>query len=96
VICKLVYDVVMALVYCHAKGIAHLDLSLENILIDGTNTFKLTGFGSTKICDKEVENVPSLAGKVSKKSPEVAKKNVLIQSDIWGLGCVLYQMCTIT
>ena len=87
---------IQALIYCHGKGIAHLDLNLENILIDGANTFKLSGFGSSKICDKDVENVPNLGGKEGYKSPEVATNNVLTtQSDIWGLGCILYLMCTI-
>lgn len=42
-------QIVMAIGYLHQQGIAHRDLKLENILIDGDGYLKIIDFGLAKI-----------------------------------------------
>jgi len=39
-------QVIAGLTHMHEKGIAHRDLKVENILLYGSDTFKITDFGS--------------------------------------------------
>jgi serine/threonine protein kinase len=41
-------QIVSAVAHCHARFIAHLDLSLENVLIDAANNIRLSDFGMAR------------------------------------------------
>lgn len=46
---KIIEQVLKAIAYCHANGIAHRDIKPENILLDSKNdnTIKLIDFGTS-------------------------------------------------
>jgi serine/threonine protein kinase len=95
-ITKLLEDVLKALSCCNKKGIAHLDVKPDNILVHGDGSFKLGEFGNAKIVDREGEICLDLKGQQGYMSPEMADANLLTtSSDVWGLGVVLYLTCTI-
>ncbi len=94
-----------ALYYAHNKKdssgrplkIVHRDVSPQNILISYDGDVKLTDFGVAKASTKLHQTVAGqIKGKMLYMSPEQSKgsKEVDFRSDIYSLGCVLFEMIT--
>ena len=82
-----------------ARGIVHRDLKPENIFITAGGHVKVLDFGLAKMQEPVdahagSETVPGdILGTVGYMSPEqVSGKEVDARSDIFSLGCVLYEM----
>lgn len=90
-------EIVNTLEYMHSKGIAHRDLKPENIMLSEDCHLKLGDFGTAKfMADKEGSEHKELAfvGTPEYVSPEVLQdKDSGPASDLWALGCILYQFC---
>ena len=81
----------------HAQGLVHRDVKPSNILLDGTvERALLTDFGLARaVDDASITRTGIIAGTPQYMSPEQARGgNVDARSDLFGLGCVLYAMCT--
>lgn len=94
----LIDQIADALEHIHARGIVHLDIKPENILvIDNGQNAKLLDFGIARI---EGMDTPasrnSLVGTVSYMSPEQLQNSKLTQapSDIYSLGVMMYEVFT--
>ncbi|HUF02636.1 MAG TPA: protein kinase [Aridibacter sp.] len=98
-----------ALKVAHAVGIVHRDIKPTNIMIRADGIVKVLDFGIAKLTgtdepdvDPEADTRPHLRtreglvlGTVGYMSPEQARgRNLDARSDIWSLGCVLYEMLT--
>lgn len=87
-----------ALDYAHARGILHRDLKPANILLDSYRGAQLSDFGLAKIISEASTNVTVGGGVVGTPhyiAPEVWEgEGTTIQSDIYALGCILYEMVT--
>lgn len=85
-------DIVEGVRFLHANGIAHRDLSLENVLLQG-NTPKLCDFGliteTNRLCTDRV-------GKAYYMAPEVIAQEAYdpAAADMWSLGILLFIMLT--
>jgi len=101
-------DVVEALSTLHQSSIPiiHRDLKVENILLSNTGSYVLCDFGSatTSILEpnnptqrKKIEEEISRYTTLSYRSPEMVNlfngKSIGLPSDIWALGCILYNLC---
>jgi len=76
----------------HDKGVLHRDLKPANVMIDGRGRVRLADFGLAG--GVEVET-PGLAGTPAYMAPEqFAGQAASVQSDIYALGLVLYEMFT--
>jgi len=87
-------EIVNILEHMHGKGIAHRDLKPENIMLSEDFHLKLGDFGTAKFTDKEGGEYKELAfvGTPEYVSPEVVLgKDSGPASDLWALGCILYQ-----
>uniref|UniRef100_A0A1B6CD91 non-specific serine/threonine protein kinase n=1 Tax=Clastoptera arizonana TaxID=38151 RepID=A0A1B6CD91_9HEMI len=87
----------LALQYLHSKNILHRDITTNNILLTGCyqHVIKLSDFGLSKVLSSKSRN-SSLVGTPCYLSPELCQGRAYgIHSDIWALGCVLYNMCTL-
>lgn len=81
----------------HAQGLVHRDVKPSNILLDGSvERALLTDFGLARaVDDASITRTGIIAGTPQYMSPEQARGgNVDARSDLFGLGCVLYTMCT--
>ncbi len=78
----------------HERGILHRDLKPMNIMIDGRGTVRITDFGLATLDGDEDRSDPR-AGTPAYMSPEqLAGETISIQSDIYALGLVLYELFT--
>eukprot|EP00004_Rigifila_ramosa_P024182 TRINITY_DN6939_c0_g1_i1.p1 TRINITY_DN6939_c0_g1~~TRINITY_DN6939_c0_g1_i1.p1 ORF type:complete len:534 (+),score=94.37 TRINITY_DN6939_c0_g1_i1:191-1603(+) len=85
-------EVLEAVEFVHSKNVLHRDLKPENILIGEGRHVKLTDFGTAKLIEGVSRSV-SFVGTADYVSPEVlGSKSAVKASDIWALGCVLYQL----
>jgi serine/threonine protein kinase/Tfp pilus assembly protein PilF len=93
---RIATDVAKALNHAHAQGIVHRDIKPENILLSGDHTF-VADFGIAKAKDAAGDQLTStglLVGTPAYMSPEQAsgERQLDARSDIYALGCVLYEM----
>jgi serine/threonine protein kinase len=84
-----------ALGYAHSRGVIHRDIKPANIMITPDGVVKLTDFGVAKVSDAGVSSAGMVIGTPSYMSPEqIIGKPVDARSDIFSLGCVLYELVT--
>ncbi len=85
-------DLCSALAQAHAAGVVHRDIKPENIFITDDGTVKLLDFGLSRVGDQQLTEAGTLLGTVLYMSPEqAAGKTATTSSDIYSLGCVLYE-----
>ena len=92
-------DVARALERAHASGLVHRDIKPGNIMLDSGGQTKVTDFGIARALTADGEATMTQTGMVigtaSYLSPEQAQGNpVDPRSDVYALGCVLYEMLT--
>lgn len=85
-----------ALHHAHQRNIVHRDIKPHNILITPDGQVKVTDFGIARaISASSFTQAGVVVGSVQYSSPEQAKGGVVgPQSDLYSLGCVLYEMLT--
>ena len=89
-------QVSLALKYIHENRILHRDLKASNVFLTKHNCVKLGDFGIAKVLEGTIEAAMTVVGTPYYMSPEVCQsKPYTLKSDIWALGCLLYEMCTL-
>ena len=88
---RLIEEISSALHYMHLRQLLHMDVSLGNILVDESGTFKLSDLGSVV---RLGEFVDGDEGDGAFVSPEVLTGIVGQQSDVYSLSMVAYASIT--
>jgi len=86
----------LGLSYLHHKKILHRDIKTKNIFIKNNLTVKIGDFGIAKILNSTSSYAHTFIGTPYYISPELCKDQPYNdKSDVWSLGCVLYELCTL-
>jgi len=96
VIWKIFMQVVLALNECHSRRegkILHRDIKAGNVFLDSSMNVKLGDFGLSRIMSEHSEYAQTHVGTPYYMSPEQIRDSKYNEkSDIWSLGCLLYEM----
>ena len=88
---RIAIEVANGLAFAHSKGIIHADLKPANILFDANDAAKICDFGIAR-APQEDADTPQLYATAMYVAPErVEGKQASVQSDVYGLGLVLYE-----
>eukprot|EP01116_Phalansterium_solitarium_P006147 TRINITY_DN18452_c0_g1_i1.p1 TRINITY_DN18452_c0_g1~~TRINITY_DN18452_c0_g1_i1.p1 ORF type:complete len:1283 (+),score=487.38 TRINITY_DN18452_c0_g1_i1:196-4044(+) len=89
-------DLLCGLQYLHSQGVINCDLKPSNILIDGCGVLKFCDFGlSRRLSEISPASGEGIRGTPVYMAPELFEEKGAVHSfasDIWSLGCVLYEL----
>ncbi len=84
-----------ALSHAHRRGIIHMDIKPQNIMLPKDGTVKIADFGIAQMDDGGAGSSEEAVGSIHYISPEQARgETVDARSDIYSLGVVMYEMLT--
>jgi hypothetical protein len=89
-------QVAEALHHAHQQGVLHRDVKPGNILVDEHGTAWVTDFGLAKLAgEPELTGTGDLLGTLHYMAPESFQGRSDARSDVYGLGLVLGELCTL-
>ncbi|NXP78106.1 NEK11 kinase, partial [Ramphastos sulfuratus] len=89
-------QLVLGVNYMHERRILHRDLKAKNIFLK-KNLLKIGDFGVSRLLMGSCDLATTFTGTPYYMSPEALQhQGYDTKSDIWSLGCILYEMCCLT
>ena len=89
-------QITQALSHAHSRGIIHLDIKPQNIMLPHDGMVKIADFGIAQMDDtNQTDSADEAVGSIHYISPEQAKGEAVdARSDLYSLGIVMYEMLT--
>uniref|UniRef100_H2YS06 Serine/threonine-protein kinase Nek2 n=2 Tax=Ciona savignyi TaxID=51511 RepID=H2YS06_CIOSA len=103
-ILKIFSQLLLALQACHGQRrrngnqgkVLHRDLKPANVFLDENNDVKLGDFGLARVLHHDTSFAKTFVGTPYYMSPEQMNKvQYNDKSDIWSLGCLIYELCAL-
>ncbi|KAK6486821.1 serine/threonine-protein kinase Nek5-like [Huso huso] len=90
-------QICMGLKHIHDRKVLHRDIKAQNIFIANNGMkVKLGDFGIARMLNNTTELARTCVGTPYYLSPEICENRPYNnKTDIWSLGCVLYELCTL-
>ncbi|KAF4108647.1 serine/threonine-protein kinase Nek5 isoform X2 [Onychostoma macrolepis] len=90
-------QICLGLKHIHDRKILHRDIKAQNIFLShGGLKVKLGDFGIARMLNSTMELARTCVGTPYYLSPEICENRPYNnKTDIWSLGCVLYELCTL-
>jgi serine/threonine-protein kinase len=89
---EIIFKACHALDFAHLQGVIHSDIKPSNLMLDRSGEEKITDFGIAHVKSSQTIS-KGIVGSPSYMSPEQVKEEpVEDKSDIFSLGCVLYEL----
>ena len=89
-------QIALAMQHIHQKKVLHRDLKTQNVFLTADGLVKLGDFGIARVLNAPVEMAMTVIGTPYYMSPEVMESRPYdFKSDMWSLGCVLYEMTSL-
>lgn len=86
----------LALKYLHDKHVLHRDLKSQNLFLTSQDRLRIGDFGISKVLESTGAFARTTIGTPYYLSPEIClERPYTFSSDIWALGCVLYEMAAL-
>ncbi|KAF7666043.1 hypothetical protein LDENG_00119940 [Lucifuga dentata] len=101
-ILRVMTQLTLALKECHRRSdgratVLHRDLKPANIFLDIKQNVKLGDFGLARILNHDTSFAKTFVGTPYYMSPEqINRMSYNEKSDIWSLGCLLYELCALS
>ncbi|XP_066217899.1 serine/threonine-protein kinase Nek2 [Saccopteryx leptura] len=98
---RVMTQLTLALKECHRRSdgghtVLHRDLKPANVFLDGNHNVKLGDFGLARILNHDTSFAKTFVGTPYYMSPEqMSRMSYNEKSDIWSLGCLLYELCAL-
>ncbi|CAD8070738.1 unnamed protein product [Paramecium sonneborni] len=87
----------LALKYIHEQKILHRDIKSQNIFLSSNGFVKIGDFGISRVLEHTQDQANTVTGTPYYMSPEICEnKPYTYKSDVWSLGCVLYELCNLS
>lgn len=87
-------EAVLGLKYIHERHVLHRDLKTSNLFLTKDGNLKIGDFGIAKVMECTVACAQTQIGTPYYLCPEICQgKSYAWGSDIWALGCILFEMC---
>ncbi|XP_019524408.1 PREDICTED: serine/threonine-protein kinase Nek3 isoform X1 [Hipposideros armiger] len=82
--------------HIHKKHVLHRDIKSKNIFLTQNGKVKLGDFGSARLLSNPMAFACTYVGTPYYVPPEIWENTPYNnKSDIWSLGCILYELCTL-
>lgn len=93
---KFFIEMSLGMQYLHANRILHRDIKTINMFLAKDDKIKIGDLGVARELNQTANMAHTVVGTPYYLSPELCEeKPYNNKSDIWSLGCVLYELCTL-
>ncbi|XP_076336314.1 uncharacterized protein LOC143239281 isoform X2 [Tachypleus tridentatus] len=90
-------QICLGLKYIHTLNILHRDLKTQNLFLTSTGIVKIGDFGIARFLKGNQDLATTAIGTPYYLSPEICQQKPYDhKSDMWSLGCVLYEMSSLS
>ncbi|XP_066566178.1 cyclin-dependent kinase 16 isoform X3 [Amia ocellicauda] len=90
------FQLLRGLAYCHRRKVLHRDLKPQNLLINERGELKLADFGLARAKSIPTKTYSNEVVTLWYRPPDIllGSTDYSTQIDMWGVGCIFYEMST--
>ena len=90
-----ILDICRGIKEIHSKNIIHKDIKPDNLFLTKDLRVKIGDFGISKQLYDSLDYAKTVNGPVLYMPPEYSRQKYNNKIDIWSLGCVIHELCTL-